>query len=140
MVIDELNNIRSMIKEKQYLEERIAELEQQIYGLKPLSTERTGKGGGAGDHLTTLIENRDKLKRTLEEKLERIYILERRVEDAVEILIPEERNIVRLFYLKGLSLEAIACRTNYSERRVREFKTSAVKKIEEKYNSAYFRL
>ncbi len=131
VVIDELNNIRSMIKEKQYLEERIAELEQQIYGLKPLATERTSKGGGAGDRLTTLIESRDKLQVKLAEKLEIINKAELRVEEEIDILTPEERNVIRYFYLKGYSWEKVAEVTSYAERSVRTHRDTAIKKLQE---------
>lgn len=136
MVQVELNKIRSMVKEKQYLEERIAELEQQIYGLKPLSTERTSKGTSDNDTLTSLIASRDKLQKTLAEKLIRINQAEQNVEEAIEILTPEERTVIRYYYLKGLSWERVAMRTRYSERRVRDFKESAIKKLQKKYNSA----
>lgn len=131
MVIDELNMIRSMIKEKQYLEERIAELEQQIYGLKPLATERTGKGGDSGDRLTTLIESRDKLQRRLAEKLETVNRAELRVEEEIDILTPEERNVIRYFYLKGYSWEKVSEVTNYAERSVRVHRDTAIKKLQE---------
>jgi len=124
-----LLEVRSLLKEKRFLEERVAELNSELYNLHSPSLEPS-YGGNGEDAITALIESRDKLKKEYMDKLMQSYEAELEVEAAITPLIPEERMTIRLYYINGYSWEDVAMAMRYSVQNIYKIRAESLRKLQ----------
>ena len=90
---------------------------------------RSGKADGSRPELA--VEEYDKLRRYYDSILD-AYAAERlRIETAFEVLTPEERTVLRVYYFDSLPWEAVADKTGISYRHVHRLHKSALEKLAE---------
>lgn len=122
----QLRAYRDLKREKDDLERKVAALEYGTGGLRLDGMPRSGKisdptGSQAIDH----TQVRD-LYRQKAAELDKA-ILE--VENAIEVLEPRERTLIRLYYCDGLTWEEVCVAMSYSWRQVHRFHKQALEKL-----------
>ncbi|MDP4147374.1 MAG: sigma factor-like helix-turn-helix DNA-binding protein [Bacillota bacterium] len=108
----------------------IKEIEYEILGTPGISgQEQTSKSNSfhsvTEDQAITLITKKTALQTLLKKK----EIMISKIDNALESLTDEEKNVIKLFYIEHRTWQDISCRLNYSERTCRYRRESALKKM-----------
>lgn len=85
-----------------------------ISGLNPTSDRHTT--GWHNDPTAETAERLWKLSTILAERLNELIALRTEIEESIATLPPEERRIIRLYYVEGRTLEDVAEKIGYSVR------------------------
>lgn len=110
------------------MREQIEELEVRLYSAKHPSLTDMPKGGkpiDTADLIIKLVE----LKERYFDKLMDVTETHEKILDALDVLQDTERNVIRLRYIKGMTIRETAEELMYSERQVYRLQKSALKKI-----------
>lgn len=115
MDFEQMKQYRQLAAEISELEdERAALAEGRIPSSWPLGEKVSG--GGPGDVTAETAAKMWELAALLAEKLNRLIALRTEIERALDSFMPEERRILRLYYVDGLTWEEVAEKVGYSSR------------------------
>lgn len=133
-IIKTLKEIKYIHMELEYTKKRLEDLRSNKVSIKSSSD----VGTQAGSHVSNpnknpmdLVCNITDLEQVLEEKLSRLYSLEKEVEKELDILDPKERMIIKLHYFEGETLEYICGVINYSYRHTKRMFNEAIGKLKD---------
>lgn len=125
------------LKEHIRLKQEIADLKENIEKLRlqaqSISATRiTGASAGSGspDKIADNLARVDKLIQHYQQKVERLLIQQKKIEEAIESLPANERILMRYRYIDGLDWIDVAANMNYSWRQTHRIHGRALKLIE----------
>jgi RNA polymerase sigma factor (sigma-70 family) len=125
---EKLQQYRQLCREIEELEEEKQALaEGKLPSCWPLG-EISGKGA-PGDPTGRTAAMLWDLAVLLADKLNELIALRTEIEQAVDKLPPEERRILRLYYIEGLTWEAVAAEVGYSVRQLGRKQKSIMRKF-----------
>jgi RNA polymerase sigma factor (sigma-70 family) len=128
----QLRAYKALRKERDTLARLISELEATIYGPKAVNYDGMPRGGSgpsdpvgalAGKHLS-LCEQYEATVAQLSKQMEEI-------EQAIEVLAPLERVLIRLHYFQGFTWEQIAVELNYTRRHITRMHGRVLEKLQQ---------
>jgi len=109
----------------------LEELEVIIYGPKGVTLSTTPSGGG--NNLVSALENSvirlSTLRDQYKQKVETIATELDEIEKAIAELQPRERQLLRLYYVEGLTWEQVAVVMGYSWRQVHRIHGDALRQL-----------
>lgn len=133
-IIKTLKEIKYIHMELEYTRKRLEALRSNKSSIKSSSDVGTQSGSHVSNpnkNPMDLVCNITDLEKVLEDKLNRIYSLEKEVEEELDILEPKERMIIKLHYFEGETLEYICGVINYSYRHTKRMFNDAISKLKE---------
>lgn len=131
-VLKTLKEIKYINLEIDYTKKKLEELRNRKASIKSTSDVGTQAGSYVSNpnkNPMDLVCNITDLEHVLEEKLSKMYKLEKDVENKLDVLEPKERIIIKLHYFEGKTLEGICVHINYSYRHTKRMFNEAVKRL-----------
>ena len=133
MTKEQLKEYRSIKLERDRLAKMLEELEAVIYG--PSTSRLNAEPGGGHSHSspveTAAIKHAELLERYQQKVLELSRALVE-IEEAIEVLEPRERTLIRLHYAEGLTWEEVCVAMSYSWRQVHRIHAKALETLKSK--------
>lgn len=130
MTKEKLRAYRDMKRERDHLLDKIEEIECILYAPRTQKLDGMPRGGNQdNDRVDDLITRQTELLnkyKALERDLSKA-ILE--VEDAISSLSPRERDLMRLYYIDGLTWEMVAVEMHYTWRHVHRIHGDALEAL-----------
>lgn len=125
----ELSGYRAAKRELHQIEQQIAILEAELYGLKSPLLDGMPKGAGGDSVLISRIVDRQNLLNLYQKQKIELIQVQTKIETRIFDLESIERQICRYRYLDGLRWEKICERMNYSWSQVHRYHNNALRKI-----------
>lgn len=127
-----LRAYRDMLEERDHLVTLVEELEVIIYGPKGVTLSTTPSGGtnNPGSALENSVIRLSTLRDQYKQKVETIATELDEIEKAIAELQPRERQLIRLYYVEGLTWEQVAVVMGYSWRQVHRIHGDALRQLE----------
>ena len=126
----DLCRYRSIKEEVEQLKEQLSELEaSMVVPRVPELTGMPGGGSGGADKIGNVVAKAEKLKDLYCRKLAVLLDLQAEIEKAIDVLEEDERQLVRLYYFKGLTWEQASGKMECSLRNVYRLRASILQKI-----------
>ena len=126
------------LKEQIRLKQEIADLKENIEKLRlqaqSISATRiTGAPAGSGspDKIADNLARVDNLIQHYQQKVERLLIQQKRIEEAIESLPANERLLMRYRYINGLDWIDVAANMNYSWQHTHRIHAKALAKLKD---------
>lgn len=130
MTKEQLREYRHIREERDSLADMIADLESTMYGPRgPRLDGMPHGGGGNSSPIETLAAKHDELLRLYQEKVAKLTAKLEEIEAAIELLAPRERELVRLYYIKGLTWEQVCVAMSYSWMQVHRIHSKALEQL-----------
>ena len=109
------------LKQYQAILREIDQLEQEKQRvlsrlLSPSPPDGQPHGSGSPDKIGEAVARRDKYQRLIDRKLDELISLREQIETAIESLPPNDRRLLRLRYIEGMTWEQLAVEMNYNYR------------------------
>ena len=124
----QLRAYRDLKLERDHLEAMVAALEYGPSGLRLDGMPRSGKPGDpTGQQAIDHTQVKDLYKQKVAELNEAIL----KIEEAIKGLEPIERDIIRLYYIKGLKWEEVCVEVHYEWAQVHRYHAAALAKLKE---------
>lgn len=126
----QLKEYKEIQKERDALAEQLAALEAVLYGPKAQRLDgmpRSGSGGGS--QLENLADRHMELRRQYEAKVAELTARLEEIEQAITVLEPRERAIIRLHYFQGYTWEQVAVEMCYTWRHVHRIHGKALERL-----------
>lgn len=122
---------REIKRERDHLAGLIGELEVLIYGPKGVTLSLTPKGGPMqGSALEEAVVRLTDLRSQYARKVEELTAELAEIERAIEPLRPRERQLIRLYYIEGMTWEEVAVVMRYSWRQIHRIHGDALRDLE----------
>lgn len=132
MTKEQLRQYQNIKKEKEQIEDLIAELEAAMTAPKGQNFDGMPFSRSVGESTVEILTVKHlellTLYKTKVKELDEALIA---VETAIEILDPLERSLMRLRYIKGLTWEKVAVALNYSWQQTHRIHKTALGKLRE---------
>lgn len=131
MTKEELRTYRSLKLERDKLRNLIKNLEAVMYKPRVQRLDgmpRSGAFAGSSVVENIAIKHADLLE-TYQQKETELLDAMQKIEQAIELLDPTERTIIRLYYVEGLKWEEVAVELCYSWRHVHRIHGVALEKL-----------
>lgn len=126
MTKERLRQYRDLLAEKKQLEHQLEAVEAALYHPKIQRLKQTPGAPSPGNAAEDLSIKHLELLERYRGKLAELTLEQLAIEDAIERLPARERNLVRLYYIKGLSWEEVAVAINYSWRQTHRIHSHAL--------------
>ena len=132
MTKEQLKAYRSIKLERDMLADRIKELEAVLYSPRTSRLDATPCDGTSHSSPveTAAIKHAELLERYQQKVLELSKALVE-IEEAIEVLEPRERTLIRLHYAEGLTWEEVCVAMSYSWRQVHRIHAKALEMLRE---------
>lgn len=130
MTKEQLKAYRSIKLERDRLADMIEELEATIYGPKAQRLDGMPRGGSRPGSVTeeSAIKHAELLGR-YQQKVAELSAALAEIENAIEVLEPRERTLIRLHYAQGLTWEEVCVAMTYSWRQVHRIHAKALETL-----------
>lgn len=133
MTKEQLRKYKQLRIERDKLARMLNELEATMFGPKAIKYDAMPRGGsGPSDPVAEFIGKHDELQRRYKDRVEELTELMAEIEQAIEVLDPLERSMIRLHYFQGFTWEQIALELNYTRRHVTRMHGRALEKLQSK--------
>ncbi len=131
MTKEKLRSYRAIRKERDLLNEKIKELEVELYDPRAQRIDGMPRSGSNNDSTRreAQIDCKDELLALYREKERELTKAILEIEEIIDLLQPRERTLLRLYYIDGLTWEQVACEMNYSWSQVHRIHGEALKKL-----------
>lgn len=124
----ELRQYRGILREIEQLE---AEKQRVLDSLlAPPNQVRQLQGRSGTDRIGEAVARRETYQNLIDRKLDELIALREQIESAIQGLPAEERRLMRLRYIDGLTWEKIAVELNYSWSQVHRIHSTILAKLE----------
>jgi len=127
---EELRGHYRLKQETIELEETIEKLQLQAQSVGATRITGAPTGSGSPDKITDNLARIEELILYYQQKLEKLLIQQKRIEEAIESLPVNERLLMRYRYIDGLEWVDVAAKMNYSWRQTHRIHGMALKRIE----------
>lgn len=132
MTKEKLKTYIDIKKERDHLVQKIDRLEWEMYGPRSQRLDGMPRGGSGENYLLEeRMDDKAELLALYKEKEAELDAALLIIENAIEMLEPRERQLVRLRYIDGLTWEQVAVEMNYSWRQVHRIHGDALAKLKE---------
>lgn len=130
MTKEQLKAYRSLKLERDHLADRIKELEAELYSPKTSRFDAVPRGGSSpGSAVETAAIRHAELLERYESKVAELSAALIEIEEAIEVLEPRERTLIRLHYTEGLTWEEVCVRMCYSWRQIHRIHAKALESL-----------
>lgn len=130
MTKEQLRAYRDIKLERDKLATMIEEVEAVLYSPRSQRLDGMPRGGSAPSSLVeeAAIKHTELLER-YRQKVSELSSALVEIENAIEVLEPRERTLVRLYYAQGLTWEEVCVAMNYSWRQVHRIHAKALERL-----------
>lgn len=118
MTKERLRNYRTLLKEKEILEQQIETVEATLFNPKIQRIKQTPGVRSVGNAVEDLAAKHMELIDLYQDKLTGIATELIEIERAIDALPPTERNLMRLYYINGKTWESVCVSIGYSWKQV----------------------
>ena len=127
----QLRSYRHIKIEKDNLDRTIKELEEVIYSPRIAQNDGLPHGSSSSGSIVerAAIKHAELLERYQRKTIELAAAM-LAIEEAIEVLDPTERMLMRLYYIDGLTWEEVSYEINYSWRQVHRIHRRALEKLQ----------
>lgn len=133
MTKEQLKEYRSIKLERDRLADMIKELEAVLYSPRTSRLDAEPRGGSSpGSPVETAAIKHAELLDRYEQKVLELSKALVEIEEAIEVLEPRERTLIRLHYAEGLTWEEVCVAMNYSWRHVHRIHAKALETLKSK--------
>lgn len=129
MTKERLRSYKTLKQERDKLLQHIKELETTLYGPSTPNLEGMPRSQGNGSTVENLVARKDAIERKYEAKVAELTAELEAIEEAIEVLEPRERTLIRLYYIQGLTWEQVCVEMTYSWRQVHRIHGMALEKL-----------
>ena len=127
----QLRAYKDLRRERDSLARLIGELEETIYSPKGQQLHGMPRNGsGAPSPTENLAIKHMELVSRYQETVELLAAQMAEIEDAIQVLEPRERTIIRLHYFQGLPWEQVAVEMGYTWRHVHRLHGKALERLQ----------
>lgn len=109
-----LRNYKALLKEKKTLEKQIETVEATLLHPKIQRIKHTPSASGGGNAMEDMAAKHLELLDLLHAKNDHLLAEMLSIELAIERLDPDDRNLIRLYYINGLTWEEVCVSIGYS--------------------------
>lgn len=114
MTKERLRNYRTLLREKESLEQQIETVEATLFSPKIQKIKQTPGGRSGGNAMEDLAAKHMELIDLYQDKLTGIATELLEIERAIDALPPTERNLMRLYYINGKTWEEVCVAIGYA--------------------------
>lgn len=130
MTKERLRNYQNIKRERVQLEEKLAQIEANLFSPKiPQLTGTPPSGSPTGSAMENLADKHMELQRRYEAKLVELAAEQLEIERAIETLDTTARLVLRYHYIDGLIWEDVAVRAHHSLRTVHNIHSRALQEL-----------
>lgn len=126
MTKERLRRFRDLLAEKVHLEQQLETIEGVLYNPKIQQLKQTPRASSKGNPTEDLIAKHLELVDLYQDKLVGLAMEQLAIENAIERLPIRERNVLRAYYIRGLTWEEVAVDVGYTWRHVHRVHSSAL--------------
>lgn len=132
MTKEQLKAYVELRRERDDLARRIEEIELERYSPRSQRLDGMPRGGSGENYvLEDRMDREDKLLELYRRKKAELDAALLVIEEAIEVLDPRERRLIRLHYIDGLTWEQVAVQMAYSWTQVHRIHGKALEKLKE---------
>jgi len=128
---EELKEHYRLKQETIELEETIEKLQLQAQSVSATKIMGAPGGSGSPDKIADNLARIEKLIQYYQQKLEKLLIQQKRVEEAIESLPANERLLMRYRYIDGLDWIDVAAKMNYSWQHTHRIHAKALARLKD---------
>ena len=133
MTKEQLKAYRAIRLERDKLLGMLKELEATIYSPTiPKLNPAPGGGRNGASPVEIAATKHDELRTRYLQKVAELEDAMAKIEEAILVLDPMERTLIRLYYIKGKTWEEVCVEMSYSWRQVHRFHATALEKLRDK--------
>ena len=131
MTKTQLRAYKDLRRERDHLARMIDDIEAVMYGPRAVRMDGMPRGGSAsgGGPTEELATRHLDLVRQYTEKVDQLTDRLAEIEQAIEVLDPCERTLIRLHYIEGLIWEEVCIKMSYSWRQIHRIHAKALEKL-----------
>lgn len=131
MTKEELRVYKDLRRERDQLAKMLADIEAVMYGPRASRMDGMPRGGSgkAGGPTEELVTRHIELERQYKAKVAELTDRLDRIEQALEVLDPRERTLIRLHYIEGCIWEEVCIEMAYSWMQVHRIHAKALEKL-----------
>lgn len=130
MTKERLKRYRDIAKERDHLAQLVEELDAKLYGPKGQNYDGMPHGGGGESYVKEAqLDSIKKLKSQYHAKVATLTAELADIEASIEKLEPRERNLIRYYYIDGLTWEEVCVAMTYCWRQVHRIHAKALEKL-----------
>ena len=133
---EELKEHYRLKQETVELEETIKKLQLQAQSVSATKITGAPAGSGSPDKIADNLSRIEKLIQYYQQKLEKLLIQQKQIEEAIESLPTNERLLMRYRYIDGLDWVDVAANMNYSWQWMHKIHARILKKLSGKDKEA----
>ena len=126
MTKDRLRRFRDLLTEKVHLEQQLETIEGVLHNPKIQQLKQTPRASSKGNPTEDLIAKHLELVDLYQDKLTGLAMEQLAIENAIERLPIRERNVLRAYYIRGLTWEETCVAVDYSWTQVHRIHSSAL--------------
>lgn len=126
MTKDRLRRFRDLLAEKVHLEQQLETIEGVLHNPKIQQLKQTPRASSKGNPTEDLIAKHLELVDLYQDKLTGLAMEQLAIEEAIERLPVRERNVLRAYYIRGLTWEETCVAVTYSWTQVHRIHSSAL--------------
>ena len=127
----QLRAYKELRRERDQLASMIGDIEAVMYGPRAIRMDGMphGSSGNTGGPTEAMATRHIDLLRQYQEKVDMLTERLAEIEQAIEVLEPRERTLIRLHYIEGLVWEEVCIKMAYSWRQVHRIHSHALEKL-----------
>ena len=126
MTKERLRRYRDLLAEKKQLEQQLETIEGTLHNPKIQQLKQTPRAPSKGNPTEDLIAKHLELLDRYRDKLAELTMEQLAIEEAIERLPIRERNVLRAYYIRGLTWEETCVAVTYSWTQVHRIHSSAL--------------
>ena len=126
MTEQQLNTFRSKRREIDHMRHR---LDSFVYGGMPSGTQLTGVGVQHGSRVEQEAERAERLRTLYAEQIAAYDADGLQIETEMQALTPDERSVIRGYYMDALTVRQLCDCLHFSERHIYRLRAAAIEKL-----------
>lgn len=132
MTRERLRDYKHIRQERDKLLQQLDDLETILYGPRRQQHDTQPRGGNKDNHhiVDRKGDEHTELQKLYHTKVAELKAEMLEIEQAIEVLEPRERTLVRLHYFQGLTWEQVAVEMNYCWRQIHRIHAAALDMLE----------
>ena len=131
MTKERLREYRDLKREKEQLEQKLEAIEAALYYAKPQRLTGMPSNPSAGNAMEDMAARHLELLDLYKEKLKRLDEELLAIEEAIDGLSSRERDVLRRYYIDGLTWEEVCVEVGYSWRQTHRIHAQALERLRE---------
>lgn len=130
MTKERLRAFRTLVLEQKQIRGQLKAVEARMYSIGGQQFSLTPRGGGNRGHtMDDLVSGHDRLQRLYKQKLAALEKEQAEIEEALSVLTPNERLVIRARYFEGKSWDDVCRVVHYEWAQTHRLHGSALQKL-----------